>query len=118
MDTTPPSDVSGQFNSKPTTPSNNTAMAVLSYLGPLVIIPFLLAKDDPFVKFHIKQGIVLVVIEILFSILTSIFWMLWMIYNLVNLGIVILIIIGILNAIKGEQKELPVVGQFAKNIPF
>ena len=34
-------------------------MAVLSYIGPLVIVSYIVANNDPFVKFHIKQGLVL-----------------------------------------------------------
>jgi len=35
---------------------SNVLMGILSYLGPLVIISYLTSKDNPFVKFHIKQA--------------------------------------------------------------
>ena len=96
----------------------NTLMAVLSYLGPLVIVSFLVANKDPFVKFHIKQGLVLLVIEIACSVLWSFMWQLWMILQLVNLATFILSIVGIINAVQGHEKELPLVGSFAKNFTF
>jgi hypothetical protein len=43
---------------------DNKLMGILAYIGPLIIVSYLVAKDDPFVKFHIKQGLVLFVIEI------------------------------------------------------
>lgn len=94
----------------------NTLMGVLAYIGPLILIPFLSAKDDPFVKYHIKQGAVLVIIWIALMLLQTMFWMMYMIWNLVNFGVVILAIIGIANVMKGEQKELPLVGKFASHI--
>ncbi len=96
----------------PSPKPNNTGMAILAYLGILVIIPLLTeAKNDPFVKFHIKQGLVMLVFWVLGSVVfwVPVFgWLLW-------LAVVVLTIIGISNAHNGRQKELPVVGHFASN---
>ena len=96
----------------------NTLMGVLAYLGPLVIVSYAMAKDDPFVKFHIKQGLVLLVIEIIAGLLASVMWQFFFILQLINLGTLILAIIGILNVTQGTEKELPVVGQFASKFTF
>ena len=95
--------------------SKNLLMGILSYIGILVIIPFLVAKNDPFVKFHIKQGLVLVVIELAVWVLGMMMWQLWMLLNLVNLATLVLSIIGIVNVVQGNQKELPLVGSYAKH---
>lgn len=92
----------------------NTLMAVLCYIGPLVIVSYLVAKNDPFVKFHIKQGLVLFFIEIAFWILMSII-SIYMIWQIVHLLLVVLSIVGIVYAISGKEKELPIVGGWAKN---
>ena len=101
---------------------SKTLMGVLAYLGPLVIIPFLVSKDDPFVKFHIKQGLVLFIAELAFWLLSSYFWMIfyqfWMLYQLVNLGVLVLVVMGIINVVQGKEKELPLVGSFAKMFKF
>jgi len=99
-------------------PGHNALMGVLAYLSILVIIPFLTAKNDPFVKFHIKQGLVLVIIELFIFVIGSPMWQLWMLFNLVNLATIVLSIIGIVNVVNGQQKELPLVGSFAKNFTF
>lgn len=97
-------------------PQKNILMAILSYLGPLVIVSYLTSKDDPFVKFHIKQGLVLFVIEVAMWFLAGVmFYQFWMIMNIVNLGTLILSIVGIVNAAQGQEKELPLVGQFSKH---
>jgi uncharacterized membrane protein len=95
---------------------NKTTMGVLSYLGPLVVIPFILDKNDPFVKFHMKQGIVLLVIEIVLWLLMRIFWSLIPIAGILQLGVFVLAIIGIINVVQNKEKELPLVGSFAKHV--
>lgn len=93
-------------------------MGVLSYLGILVIIPYLMAKDNPFVKFHIKQGVVLVVIEIVLWALSGMFWGLVFIIRIAQLVIFALSIVGIVNVVQHKEKELPLVGPFAKYVTF
>ena len=101
------------------TPSNKTLMAVLAYIGILIVIPFFTSKDDSFVKFHLKQGAVLFVIEIIVWVLGMQFmWVLAPVLGLINLGLVVLAIIGIVNAVQGKEKELPLIGQFAKHFNF
>ncbi len=96
-------------------PQKNTLMAVLAYIGPLVIVSYLTAKDDPFVKFHIKQGLVLFVIEVAtWFLIGSMMYQLWMLVNIINLGTLVLSVLGIVNAVQGHEKELPLVGQFSK----
>ncbi len=97
---------------------NKTLMGVLAYIGPLVIVSYLMAKDDPFVKFHVKQGLVLFVVEIVVWFLSSMFWSLWFILNMVNVALLILAIIGIVNVVNGRQKDLPLVGKFAEHFPL
>lgn len=104
--------------SAPGKKGNNTLMGILAYIGPLVIVPILVAKDDPFVKFHIKQGLVLIVIELAAWVLSSMFWRFFMFMNLVNLAVLIFAIIGIVNVVQGEEKELPLIGQFSKYFSF
>lgn len=117
------------FNSAPPPPpgqvnlSGNKGMAILAYLGPLILIPFLTeAKNDPFVKFHLKQGLVLIIVAIGWNILTNFipgfFWMFSMLLSLVSLGFLIIGIIGIINVVNGQMKPLPIIGQFARSFNF
>lgn len=92
---------------------NNMVMAILAYIGPLVIVSFLVAKNDPFVKFHIKQGLVLLVIEVAVWILGMIFYMFWPILNLVNFATFIFAIVGIIRVTQGKEMQLPLVGKYS-----
>jgi len=94
---------------------NNSLMAAIAYVGPLVILSYLIAKDEPFVKFHIKQGLVLFVIEVAIWVLSMILWFLFPLYWLIDLAILVLSIIGIINAVQGKEKALPFVGGYSKH---
>ena len=98
--------------------SPNTVMAVLAYIGPLVIISYMVAKDEAFVKFHIKQVLVHLVGEVILWILGGMFWQFWFVLQLANLAILIFTVIGIVNAVNGKEKELPFIGAFAKFFNF
>ena len=114
---------------------DNKTMAILAYL--LFFVPLATGdyKKSPFVKYHLNQGILLwgvsIIWSIIFGILTSVIkvnncggyssllgdawckttptWLYW-VGSLVGLGIGVLGVIGILNAIKGEKKPVPLLG--------
>lgn len=94
----------------------NTGMAVVAYI--LFFLPLLTeAKNDPFVKYHVKQGLVLF---ITWFIVGAVSWMpfVFLIAWALNLGLFVLFIIGIMNAIAGKEAPLPLIGQFAEYFKF
>lgn len=108
----------GANTTPPAKKENNTLMGVLAYIGPLVIVSYLVSKNDPFVKFHIKQGLVLLVLGVIFWALSPMFYGFWILMRVVNLAVTVLAIIGIVNVVQGKEKELPLVGPFAKYFTF
>lgn len=89
---------------------NERFLAALSYIGIFFIIPLFLArKKTPFLQFHVRQGIVLFVIEALFSAVPFIGWFALAVPAVASLY-------GMLQALAGRQWELPVVGKYAKKI--
>ena len=84
------------------------AIAIFSYLGILLIIPLLVAKEDPFVKFHVKQGLVFLIFTILFGWIPFVGW----------IAVIILGILGIVNVLNGKEEELPIIGQFGEKFNF
>jgi uncharacterized membrane protein len=91
-------------------------MALISYIGPLCLIPLLTKEQDEFVKFHMKQGLVLFIAEVAFSVIMSVLPLLWAVGWIVNIVALVLSIMGILNVTRDEKKELPLVGKFADKI--
>ncbi len=97
--------------------NETTIMAALSYLGPLVLVPFLTKKDNPFIMFHVKQGLVLFGILLVVMFVDNItFGMLTPVTMFINLGLLVLSVIGILNALKQKEVAIPLTGRFADKI--
>lgn len=106
----------------------NKIMALLSYIGILVFVPLLAAKDSKFARFHAGQGLNLLISLIAWTIvhrvLMAIFRVIllpdaWRLYSLlgtilslVYIVFTVLAIIGIVNALNGKAKELPVIGKY------
>ena len=88
----------------------NKAITYLSYLGLLFLVPMLVKKDSPFAQFHAKQGLVLTIAWFIGSFLYPLFGL----GVLVHIALLVLSIMGLINVSKGEMKDLPIVGDFAK----
>ncbi len=94
----------------------NTGMAVVAYV--LFFVPLLTdARDDPFVRFHVKQGFVLFLCAVATSILS---WLPFIMYVawILHVGIIVLFVLGVLNALRGEENALPLVGHLADHFKF
>ena len=96
----------------------NTGMAVVAYI--IFFIPLLTdAKKDPFVKYHVKQGLVLFIFSIVVWVVISLIPVLGIIVApILDLILLVFLVIGIINAVNGVEKPLPLIGQFASNFKF
>ena len=88
----------------------NKVMALLAYI--IFLIPLLAAKDSKFARFHTNQSLVLFLGGIIASVVAVIPVIGWIVAPIAGLVITVLAIIGILNALNGRAKELPVIGKF------
>lgn len=102
-------------------------LSVLSYCWIFVLIPVFAAKDNGFARFHRRQGLLLFIIQTVYSASISVFLGLSKAV-LGNAGVIItgvllytglaalsaLSVFGIINAAKGRAKELPYIGNFAE----
>lgn len=88
------------------TGSGNTALAALSYLSVLFLLPLVFTPEDKFARFHAKQGLRLFLFSLLIDViggLTGIGWIL-------SLFRLFCIFKGITNAIQGKKEPLPFIG--------
>ena len=106
----------------------NKLMGILSYLGFLVLVPIFAAKESKFARFHANQGLLVCILYVAYAIVSSIlraifsallFTNAFGVYTILNLilslgflVVTVLEVLGIINAVKGEKKELPVIGKF------
>ena len=94
-------------------------MAVLSYFGFLVLIPLFTARDDDFSRYHINQGMILFIIDIVVSVLNNTLAKMGGVLGtsvsiadaIIALMAFVFAIIGIVHAAKGEKKPLPLIGK-------
>ena len=110
-------DITDQMD--PTDIENNKLMGILAYLSWLVLIPIFAAKDSKFARFHVNQGLVLAIAELILIVLSSVLggipvvgWIVRIITWLGDIACFVLAILGIINAANGKAKELPVIGSF------
>lgn len=104
--------------------NNNKLCAILAYV--LIGIIWFFAdekmKKDKFVKFHVKQGLVLLIFSFLWSvalsILSPVLFFLSFVLLLLNYVPLVLTVIGIIHAINNEEKEIPVIGKYSKKFNF
>lgn len=95
----------------------NKLFAIIGYIFPILFFVPLVsdAKNSPFAKYHANQQLnfllFTVVGYIASTILTFIFIgiLLWFV---VAIGSIVFMIMGIINASKGEMKPLPVIGSW------
>lgn len=95
----------------------NKAMAIVGYIIPILFfIPLVTeeGKKSPFAKFHANQQLNLLLAAVIINIVGGVIPFLgWFI--ILPLGAIFLLVIaimGIVNAAKGEMKELPFIGGF------
>jgi uncharacterized membrane protein len=100
---------------------------LFAFLGVLLtVIGFVIAyatkKDDKYVMFYAKQGLVLflawVVVWIVSMFLAFIPFLGMMIVWLAELGLVILWVFGMIYSLSGEMKDIPLIGEFARKFNF
>ncbi|HEY0140077.1 MAG TPA: DUF4870 domain-containing protein [Thermoanaerobaculia bacterium] len=124
----PPTGGGGSYNAGgPTSPaSDRTLMIILSYLGILALIPFLTKKEDPDIHWHAKNGIGLLILDVIVWVALFVIGMvlgdsllgcgMWAVSCLVWLGILVLHIFCMIQALNGKRVRIPMLTDFAEKL--
>jgi uncharacterized membrane protein len=100
-------------------------IGILSYLGILWIVAYILygSKKTEYNLFHVKQGLGLIIawvglwiIAFVIAFIPVINVIFGFIMIFVYLGLLVICILGIINAANGTQKELPLVGKLTASL--
>lgn len=100
--------------SKSTAPGveNEKVIAMLSYF--IFFLPLLVAKESKFALYHANQAfnlfLLFVAVSVIGTILPVIGWII--IAPLGTVFCLVLMVMGIINSLNGEEKELPVIGKY------
>ena len=92
------------------------ALAAVSYIWILWLISMVLGGHNEFVSRHAKQGLVLFIAEIVLMALSIIPLLGWLIGFLGFIAAVIAALTGLVRAWRGEDWEIPFIGQFSSRI--
>ena len=114
-----PPEYTGEFD--PADIQKNKTISLFSYIGILLIIPWMARPNSKFARFHVNQGIVLLLANIVVNIIERIIRGLFdstvligpfnIVFWIVEVFFFVVMIIGIINAVNGRAKELPFIGK-------
>jgi uncharacterized membrane protein len=104
--------------------SDRTVMIVLSYLWILCLIPLLTKKDDNEVQWHAKNGLSILIAEIVCWVFFFIFGFVAhrvpflgcgvvIIECVIGIGFLVVRVVAIIKGVNGQRFRLPVVSDFA-----
>lgn len=96
--------------------NEHKSFAAMSYVSALCLVSLFAKKDDEFVQFHAKQGLVLFIAEVVLSFINVIPGIGYGIWRIVSLVLFIVAVLGMVNAWKGRYWKLPLLSEYAKQI--
>lgn len=99
-------------------------MAILAFF-PCFLIPLLAARDNKYAMYHTEQSIILFIVAVILSVAVSFLTVALgsivgavagFLSLIVNLVILVLWLLGLINAATGKCKPLPIIGQFGEKL--
>lgn len=106
-------------------PNDDKVIGILSYLGILWIVAYILYgnKKSTYNHFHVKEGlgllitwVALYIFGFIIGFVPIINFIIGFLMIFVYIGVFVLIVLGVINAANGENKPLPVIGKFTDSI--
>lgn len=89
----------------------NKVISALAYI--IFFLPLVACPESLFGKFHANQGLLLLIAGLAGSIVLSIIPVIgWIILPLFSLAVFIIGIMGLIGALNGKAKELPIIGKY------
>lgn len=98
-------------NNQITDLEDHKLLAALSYLGVLVLVPLLVGRHHPFVFWHAKQGLIILIGEVIALIAGS-----WsgVAGSLLFVLMLVASVVGLLQALLGRRWQAPLIGWLAQ----
>lgn len=95
---------------------SSRTLAVMSYLGVLSLVPLVMNRDDSYVQFHARQGVVLWMWEVLaiYTLLVPAVGQFF--FRFSSLACLVLSVIGVLSVLLGRAWKFPIIGDWATRL--
>jgi len=91
---------------------NEKALAVISYISILWIVPLIAAEDSDFAMYHANQGLNLFIVAMVIFAIQWIPIIGWIIAPFGWIVVIIFMVLGIINAAGDKKKPLPIIGKY------
>lgn len=108
----------------PTANQPDVLMCILSYFGIFSLIPFFIKKDDPYISWHARQGLLLAITCLaayvalfVVSMIPGIGMIAFLLYGVFGLGVIGISIWCMIQACQGNRWPIPVLSSFMGRIP-
>jgi uncharacterized membrane protein len=99
-------------------------MCILSYLGIFALVPFFLKKDDPYISWHARQGVLLMIVGfavmavgMVLSMVPVVNMIAMPLLGLLSLALFGLSIFCMVQAYQGKKWPIPVLSGFLGKVP-
>lgn len=91
-------------------------LAVMSYLGVLSLVPLVMNREDPYVQFHARQGVVLWMWEVLaiYTLLVPAVGSFF--FRFSSVACLILSVMGVLSVLLGRAWKFPIIGEWSARL--
>lgn len=94
---------------------NSKVMAIIAYF--IFFLPLLTEyKDNDFVKYHVKQSLMLFILLVGAAVVSGIPFIGFFISTIASMALFILLIMGIINAASDKKVPVPFVGKYAEEL--
>lgn len=90
--------------------NDGKVMSVLAYLGCLLLIPLIAANKNKFVRFHLNQGLILLIASVIGGLVSFIPYVGTVLNSAIAIVVFVFMVMGIVNACQGQMKGLPLIG--------
>ncbi|NCC77537.1 MAG: zinc-ribbon domain-containing protein [Clostridia bacterium] len=89
----------------------NKVWAGLAYF--LFFLPLIICPESRFARYHANQGLVLLIVSALGSIVLAIIPIIgWILSPIFGIAVLVLAIMGLVNGLNGQAKQLPLIGKW------
>ena len=96
--------------------AENNLYSALSYLSVFCLVPILMKKENEFIKFHARQGLMQFILEVGIWIVGVLPIFGTIIYTLGMLICGILSLAAIVQVLMGRKWKMPIIGDWAENL--
>ncbi|MEK7607295.1 MAG: DUF4870 domain-containing protein [Patescibacteria group bacterium] len=91
-------------------------LSAIGYLWILCLLPLLGKRNSEFAQWHGKQGLALTIASFVLWIVAWIPVLGWLVGFFGTMAIIVLTVLGMLNALQGKYWELPYLGTYARKL--